>query len=216
MCVSTGLLRSMGIILRTQKMAAPDPPLSNSTGRDLPRPGRGPDHDQDNPNQTRDAEISRPKNNWCLGRLGKADGGSFAREPNWAQGSRDWGHNRKLSRAPKSRYSRPTVGLSVREHQQRAQGRRKRLPATTCQRSGRASCYGVRSQFGPRGGFNATLLGRVSAVKLLRHNASDISIPLNDAPGIKTACVVAVPARRPSAGGRGAWMIRCNWRPAPV
>jgi hypothetical protein len=48
-------------------------------------------------------------------------------------------------------YSRPAVGLSVREHRQRAQGRRKGLPATTCQRNARASCYGVRSQFGPRG-----------------------------------------------------------------
>jgi hypothetical protein len=45
-------------------------------------------------------------------------------------------------------YSRPTVGLSVRGHRQRAQGRRKRLPATTCQRSGRASFYGARSQLG--------------------------------------------------------------------
>jgi hypothetical protein len=41
--------------------------------------------------------------------------------------------------------------LSVREHRQRAQGRRKSLPATTCQRSARASCYRVRSQFWPQG-----------------------------------------------------------------
>src|SRR6516165_5457083 len=48
-------------------------------------------------------------------------------------------------------YSRPAVGFSVRGHRPRAQGRRKSLPATTCQRNARASCYGVRSQFGPRG-----------------------------------------------------------------
>jgi len=36
-------------------------------------------------------------------------------------------------------------------HRQRAQGRRECLPATTCQRSVRASCYEVRSQFWPRG-----------------------------------------------------------------
>jgi len=34
---------------------------------------------------------------------------------------------------------------------QRAQGRPESRPATTCQRSARASCYGVYSQFGPRG-----------------------------------------------------------------
>ncbi len=47
--------------------------------------------------------------------------------------------------------SRPTVGVSVRGHRQRAQGRRKSLPETTCQRSARTSCCGVRAQFGPRG-----------------------------------------------------------------
>src|SRR5438132_1336723 len=41
--------------------------------------------------------------------------------------------------------------FSVRGPRQRAQGRRKSLPATTCQRSARTSCYGVRAQFGPRG-----------------------------------------------------------------
>src|SRR5262249_50521730 len=47
--------------------------------------------------------------------------------------------------------SRPTVDVSVQGPRQRAQGRRERMPATTCQRSARASCYGVRSQFWPRG-----------------------------------------------------------------
>jgi hypothetical protein len=47
--------------------------------------------------------------------------------------------------------SRPAVGLFVRGHRQRAGGRRKSLPVTTCQRSARASCYGVRSRFAPRG-----------------------------------------------------------------
>src|SRR6516162_11316203 len=41
--------------------------------------------------------------------------------------------------------------FSVQEPRHRAQGRRECLPATTCQRSARASCYGVRSQFWPRG-----------------------------------------------------------------
>src|SRR5262249_13652359 len=41
--------------------------------------------------------------------------------------------------------------FSVRGDGQHAQGRRKSLPATTCQRSTPASCYGVRSRFGPRG-----------------------------------------------------------------
>src|SRR6516164_1846743 len=46
---------------------------------------------------------------------------------------------------------RRTVDISVQRPQRRAQGRRKGLPATTCQRTARASCYGVRSQFWPRG-----------------------------------------------------------------
>src|SRR6516165_1329570 len=41
--------------------------------------------------------------------------------------------------------------FSVQEPRHRAQGRRECLPATTCQRSVRASCYEVRSQFWPRG-----------------------------------------------------------------
>src|SRR5215813_4788163 len=41
--------------------------------------------------------------------------------------------------------------FSVQEPRQRAQGSRECLPATTCQRSARASCYGVRSQFWTRG-----------------------------------------------------------------
>src|SRR5215813_5391110 len=41
--------------------------------------------------------------------------------------------------------------FSVQGPRQRVQGRRERLPATTCQRSARASCYGVRSQFWTRG-----------------------------------------------------------------
>jgi len=46
--------------------------------------------------------------------------------------------------------SQPAVGF-VRGHRQRAQGSRESPPATTCQRSAQASCYGVRSQFWPRG-----------------------------------------------------------------
>src|SRR5262249_52504366 len=41
--------------------------------------------------------------------------------------------------------------FSAQGAEQRTQGRRARLPATTCQRSARASCYRVRFQFGPRG-----------------------------------------------------------------
>src|SRR5262249_7949743 len=41
--------------------------------------------------------------------------------------------------------------LFVQGPRQRTQGRRECLPATTCQRSVRASYYGVRSQFWPRG-----------------------------------------------------------------
>src|SRR5262249_36173263 len=41
--------------------------------------------------------------------------------------------------------------FSVQGPRQRAQGRRECLPVTTRQRSARASCYGVRSQFWPRG-----------------------------------------------------------------
>src|SRR5215467_1319096 len=44
----------------------------------------------------------------------------------------------------------PTV-FSVQGAEQRAQGRRKDLLATTCQRTARASCYGVRLQFWTRG-----------------------------------------------------------------
>src|SRR5215475_12049275 len=40
--------------------------------------------------------------------------------------------------------------LFVQGPRQRTQGSRKGLPATTCQRSARASCYAVRSQFWPR------------------------------------------------------------------
>src|SRR5262245_48956590 len=41
--------------------------------------------------------------------------------------------------------------FSAQGAEQRTQGRRARLPATTCQRSARASCYRVRFQFGQRG-----------------------------------------------------------------
>src|SRR5438309_429772 len=61
-CVD-GALAIHGVHPPNAKNWPPRLPLSNSTGRDSPRPGRGPDHHQDNPNQTRDAEISRPKNN---------------------------------------------------------------------------------------------------------------------------------------------------------
>jgi hypothetical protein len=37
----------------------PDPSSSDATGRDLPRPGLGPDHDQDDPSQGRDVQIGR-------------------------------------------------------------------------------------------------------------------------------------------------------------
>ena len=45
---------------------------------------------------------------------------------------------------------RPST-FRFKDPRQRAQGRRECLPATTCQRSARASYYGVRSQFWPRG-----------------------------------------------------------------
>ena len=79
--------------------------------------------------------------------------------------------------SPREQVSRPAVGLSVRGHRQRAQGRRKDLPATTCQRSARASYTEFVRNFSREGstpiqrGSNASLLGRVQAVKLIRHNA---------------------------------------------
>src|SRR5262249_43979185 len=53
---SAQLLRSASVPARVYALTGnrgsckrPGPPASKSTGRDLPRPGRGPDHDQDKP-----------------------------------------------------------------------------------------------------------------------------------------------------------------------
>ena len=72
--------------------------------------------------------------------------------------------------------SQPAVGF-VRGHRQRAQGSRESPPATTCQRMlGRLVTEFVRN-FGREGAtpiqraFNASFLGRVQALKLIRHSA---------------------------------------------
>jgi hypothetical protein len=59
----------------------PGPPASKSTGRDLPRPGRGPDHDQDKPyfeagrvdRAVQKMRAAVQKNDRCLGRLSNAE-----------------------------------------------------------------------------------------------------------------------------------------------
>ena len=72
--------------------------------------------------------------------------------------------------------SQPAVGF-VRGHRQRAQGSRESPPATTCQRMlGPLVTEFVRN-FGREGAtpiqraFNASFLGRVQALKLIRHSA---------------------------------------------
>jgi hypothetical protein len=47
----------------------PDPSSSDATGRDLPRPGLGPDHDQDDPSQGRDVQIGRLKNDFAIQKI---------------------------------------------------------------------------------------------------------------------------------------------------
>src|SRR5262249_33104938 len=51
---------------KPRRRCAP-PRRRTTTGRDLPRPGRGPDHDPDDPSRGRDTEIGRSKNDWSLG-----------------------------------------------------------------------------------------------------------------------------------------------------
>ena len=51
---------------RRRSRKRPDPPLSRTTGRDLPRRNCVKRHDQDNPSRDRDAQIGRPKNNGLL------------------------------------------------------------------------------------------------------------------------------------------------------
>ena len=85
---SAQLLRSASVPARVYALTGnrgsrkrPGPPASKSTGRDLPRPGRGPDHDQDEPyfeagradRAVQKMRAAVQKNDRCLGRLSNAE-----------------------------------------------------------------------------------------------------------------------------------------------
>src|SRR5262249_61186863 len=72
--LSPGSVRRIAILL--WQRCAPTRPASNRTGRDLPRPGRGPDHDQDESY----VEAGR------VGRAGQKKRGGVQKNERWLGG----------------------------------------------------------------------------------------------------------------------------------